>query len=186
MILQGEKIRLRAIEREDLPRYVQWFAAPEVTENLAMVYPMSRTHEEQWYEMILKAPPEEQPLAIDVHVRGKWRHIGGIGFAKVEWRCRSAEFGVHIGAREFWNKGYGTDAIRTLVRFGFDTLNLNRIWLRVYETNRRAQRVYEKVGFFMEGHLRQAEFRAGLPVDVLLYSILREEWYSRSDARKER
>jgi diamine N-acetyltransferase len=182
----GEKIRLRAIEREDLPRYVEWFADSAVSENLASQLPMSLTHEERWYEEILKHPVEEQPLAIDLkRSRGKWEHIGGAGYHFLDQRNRLAECGLFIGPRRCWSRGYGRDALLTLLRYGFETLNLNRVQLQVMEFNRRAIRLYEKVGFVREGARREAHFHRGRYWDMLLFSILRREWEGRYGASKE-
>jgi RimJ/RimL family protein N-acetyltransferase len=76
--------------------------------------------------------------------------------------------------------------VQTLLGYGFETLNLNRIWLRVYEYNRRAQRVYEKAGLKREGTWREAHFLQGRYWDVHLYSILRREWDALPDGSKER
>ena len=94
----------------------------------------------------------------------------------VTWGDRWGEIGILIGDKEFWNRGYGTDATRALVRWGFDGLNLNRIWLRVYEDNARAIRCYEKVGFRIEGRLRQDRFRDGRYLDTIIMAILRDEF----------
>jgi RimJ/RimL family protein N-acetyltransferase len=185
-MLYGEKVRLRAVERTDLPRYVKWFADPEVSHNMAVYYPLGLAQEEAWFETFQKLPVEERPLAIERKSGRQWEHIGGTGFVHIDWRCRSTELGLMIGEKSFWNRGYGSDALRALLRWGFETLNLNRIWLRVYEYNARAQRVYEKVGFVREGAFRQAQFREGRYYDVLIYSILRREWDARSGAGKER
>ncbi|MBN1440908.1 MAG: GNAT family N-acetyltransferase [Anaerolineales bacterium] len=173
----GEKIRLRAIERDDLPRYVAWFADSAVSENLSSQMPMSLAHEERWYEENLKQPPDQQALAVDLdRGRGKWEHVGGTGFHVVDQRNRFAECGLFIGVKKYWGKGYGRDILRTLLRFGFETLNLNRIQLRVMEYNRRAIRLYEKSGFVREGSMREAHFYRGRYWDMHLYSILRREW----------
>jgi len=182
----GEKVRLRAIERDDLPRYVEWFADPAVSENLASQMPMSLTHEEHWYEEALKQPVEQQPIAIDLRVgRAKWEHIGGTGFHFIDKRNRLAECGLFIGPRKYWNKGYGRDALLTLLRYGFDTMNLNRVQLRVMEFNARAIHLYEKIGFVREGSEREAHFYQGRYWDMLHYSILRREWEARYGAPKE-
>jgi RimJ/RimL family protein N-acetyltransferase len=81
-----------------------------------------------------------------------------------------------IGEKSFWNLGYGTEAVRLLVAHGFQSLNLNRIALHVFQDNPRAIRAYEKAGFTHEGRQRQGEFHQGKYVDVLLMSILRSEW----------
>ena len=74
------------------------------------------------------------------------------------------------------NKGYGTEAMRTMCRYGFEELNLNRIWLRVYDTNPRARKAYEKAGFVYEGTFRQAEYKHGRYIDVHVMSILKSDW----------
>src|SRR5262249_23759045 len=78
--------------------------------------------------------------------------------------------------KAYWNRGYGTEALRLLLRHGFHTLNLNRVALRVYGNNARAIHAYEKAGFAHEGQLRQAIYKEGAYRDVLLMSVLREEW----------
>jgi diamine N-acetyltransferase len=186
MRYDGEKVRLRAVEREDLPRYVEWFADQTVSENLSRQMPMSLAQEERWFEENLKLPVEEQALAVDAKRSGeKWEHIGGAGFNFIDKRNRLAECGVFIGNRKYWGKGYGTDGLLALLRYGFDTLNLNRIQLCVISFNERAIHVYEKIGFVREGTQREAHFYRGRYWDMHLYSILRREWDARYGATKE-
>jgi RimJ/RimL family protein N-acetyltransferase len=87
--------------------------------------------------------------------------------------------GIFIGEKRLWNQGYGTDAMRLLLQHGFNTLNLNRVALDVYDTNLRAVRSYEKAGFVHEGRKRQAIFKDGRYVDILQMSVLRAEWEGR-------
>ncbi|MCC7361013.1 MAG: GNAT family N-acetyltransferase [Anaerolineales bacterium] len=178
MIL-GQRVRLRPVEKDDLPRYVKWFADPDVRVNLALHLPVSQAQEEKWYERNLQAG-DAQAWAIDAQPAdmavGPWVHIGGCGFHNIEWRHHNAELGIVIGARDYWNRGYGTDAVQTLVAFGFFTLNLHRIFLRVYADNGRAIRAYEKAGFVHEGRLRQDNFSNGAYRDTLLMGALRSEW----------
>jgi RimJ/RimL family protein N-acetyltransferase len=81
-----------------------------------------------------------------------------------------------IGDKTYWNRGYGTEAVRLVAKHGFNTLNLNRIFLHVFENNPRAIRAYEKAGFSHEGRKRQAEFKDGKYIDVLVMSMLRNEF----------
>jgi RimJ/RimL family protein N-acetyltransferase len=85
-------------------------------------------------------------------------------------------FGIFIGDKSFWNSGCGTEATRLTRKHGFETLNLNRIYLYVFETNLGAVRVYEKAGLVHEGKLRQSIYRNGRYIDAFLMSILRSEW----------
>lgn len=175
-MIYGKRIRLRHVEQADLPRFVEWLNDPEVRQGLAMYLPLSQVEEEAWFEKMLKRSPDEQPLAIEVQARDGWEMVGNCGFFELDWRNRNAELGVVIGDKSYWNRGYGTDVMRLLLRHGFATLNLHRIYLRVFEDNRRAIRAYEKAGFVHEGRQRQAEFRDGRYLDVLMMSVLRSEY----------
>jgi RimJ/RimL family protein N-acetyltransferase len=175
-MIYGERVRLRGVEREDLPRFVAWLNDPEVRENLAMQTPLSQANEESWFENMLKRPIEEQPLVIEVRQADLWIPVGDCGLFSIDWHARSAEVGIFIGEKLLWSQGYGAEAMRLLLRHGFETYNLNRIYLRVYETNPRAVRSYEKAGFTLEGRERQGMYKDGKYLDVLQMSILRSEW----------
>lgn len=178
-MITGSTVRLRAIEQQDLPHFVAWLNDPEVRRNLLVHVPLSQAQEDGWFERILRLPLEEQPLGIEVQTAEGWRLIGNCGFARLDWRNRCAEIGIFIGDQNFWNKGYGAQAMRLMVRYGFNSLNLNRIYLNVFETNQRGIRCYQKAGFVSEGRLRQAIFQDGQYIDMLVMSVLRSEWSDR-------
>jgi diamine N-acetyltransferase len=175
-MIPGERVRLRAIERDDLPRFVAWLNDPEVSRGLMLSTPLSMAQEEQWFSHMLERPVEEHPLAIDVNTPEGWTAVGNIALHAVDWKERSAEVGIFIGEKSLWNHGYGREAMQLMLRYAFNTLNLNRIFLRVYATNPRAVKSYENAGFVHEGRLRQAHFQDGQYIDVLLMSVVRSEW----------
>jgi len=176
-MIYGEHLRLRAIEREDIPRFVEWLNDPDVIAGLLINLPMSTWDETHWFENLANRSAEERPLAVDARLsEGGWVHIGNVGLQNIEWINRSAEFGIFIGDKSFWDKGYGTEATLLILKHGFETLNLNRIFLYVFETNPRAIHTYEKIGFVFEGRLRQKTFRNGRYNDTFLMSMLRSEW----------
>jgi RimJ/RimL family protein N-acetyltransferase len=199
----GERIRFRAIERDDLPTFVRWINDPKVQHGIGIYLPFSMVDEEDWFEETRKRSADEHNLAIEVSLpreradlpgelaglpsviagetateggENSWKLIGSCGFFNLDQRNRSSEFGIMIGDKSNWNKGYGTEAVRLLCQHGFNTLNLNRIYLRVLENNLRAIRAYEKAGFTHEGRQRQAEFRDGKYIDMLVMSMLKEEF----------
>jgi len=194
-MITGERVRFRAVERDDLPTFVKWLNDPEVRQGILIYHPFSQAEEENWYEGMLKHPIDEHVLGIEVRLPSErvgmpklegetstqaeeehWKLIGSLAFTNVDWRNRSSEFGIMIGDKAYWNQGYGTEAVRLLVKHGFNTLNLNRIFLHVFENNPRAIRAYEKAGFVHEGKLRQAEFKDGMYIDILVMSILKDEF----------
>jgi RimJ/RimL family protein N-acetyltransferase len=102
--------------------------------------------------------------------------IGHVGLYRIDHRARNAEFGILIGDSTFRNKGLGEGCTRFTVRYGFEELNLVRIYLSVLATNAPALRLYERVGFRTEGRLRSAQYKLGAYVDVVLMAILRDEY----------
>jgi RimJ/RimL family protein N-acetyltransferase len=175
-IIYGKRIRLRAAEHEDVKKFYEWVNDPEITRGLSLNLPMSMRDEENWFEGLAKRDPHEKPLAIEVHKGRNWKLIGNCGVFGIEWTNRSAELGIIIGEKSEWDKGYGAEAMTLLLRHGFETLNLHRIFLRVYASNVRAVRSYEKAGFVLEGRLREAVYKVGKYDDVLIMSVLHSEW----------
>ena len=176
-MLFGTRVRLRAIERDDLPTFVRWFNDPEVRQYLLMYEPMSMAKEERWFERRLEMR-DDFLFAIEAHVDDQWVHIGNCGLHKIDWKNRNAVFGIVIGEKAYWRQGYGTDTAHTALRFAFNELNLRRVELEVYDFNPRARRCYEKAGYRHEGTRRQALFRDGRYHDVHLMAILRDEFAS--------
>ena len=109
------------------------------------------------------------------------RLIGLADLSLEHWSQRDAFIGIGLGERADWGQGYGTDAMRLILRYAFDELNLRRITLTVFEYNERAQRTYRKLGFQEEGRLRQRLNRYGRRWDMLFMGLLREEWKSSHD-----
>lgn len=180
--IRAERIYLRPAERADLPTFVRWFADGEVTRYLMIRAPFSQAMEEKWFDQSI-----ERQGKTDYHfvvcLLADGRPIGTVGLHKLDLENGSAEFGITIGEKGEWDKGYGTEALRAISDFGFGALRLERIELEVYAPNARARRSYEKAGFVEEGSLRRAHFLEGEHVDVVIMSQLRDEWLARDHAR---
>lgn len=174
-MLYGERVRLRAIEREDIPTIVRWFNDPEVRRGLLIYAPMSKAQEERWFEGMLDRK-DDFIFGVEAPLDGMWAHIGNVGLHQIDWKNGAAIFGIVLGEKAFWGQGYGTDAACTMLRFAFDELNLNRIELEVFDDNLRAMRCYEKCGFRREGTRRQAHFHDGAYHDAHIMAVLREEF----------
>ena len=166
---------LRPSERGDVPHFVRWFNDAEVLHNLAMHAPMSDAAETAWFDRMLAAQGSSDYHFV-ICLLADARPIGTIGLHGLDLQNGIAEFGIAIGEKGEWNKGYGTDALRAICDFGFGELRLERIGLHVYAGNDRARRSYEKAGFTFEGTLRRAHFGRGTPVDVHVMSLLTDEW----------
>lgn len=180
--IRGEHVYLRPAERTDIDLFVRWFADAETTRYLAVRAPFSKAMEEKWFDSMLEQQGKSGYHFV-ICLLADDRAIGTAGFHHVNQEDGNAAFGISIGEKAEWSKGYGTDALRAICDFGFGQLRLERIELDVYEPNVRAQRSYEKAGFVTEGTLRHAHFSDGQYHDVLRMSLLREEWAAQPHPR---
>lgn len=173
-LFRGELVELRPLDRANLDAYTRWFRDPEVLQYLAVpLVPVTREEEEAWFE---RAMADDRGYVFSIHTLDDGRLIGNCDLHRIDRKNRCAGFGIVLGEKEYWGKGYGTDATREILRFAFDELNLHRVHLGVFEFNERGIRSYEKVGFRREGRARDALWRHGRWWDLVWMSILEDEW----------
>jgi [ribosomal protein S5]-alanine N-acetyltransferase len=174
--LVGERCYLRAPTRDDvLGNWPHWFSDAEVTRNMLRgVFPQSVEAQLAFYEHV--SSEQTSDLVLAIVAADTDQHIGTTGLHRIDWVNRSAEFGIVVGERVYWGKGIGSEATRLIVAHGFDRLNLERIWLGVFADHGPAVRLYERVGFQVEGRLRGAILRDGRRHDQLIMGILAEEF----------
>jgi RimJ/RimL family protein N-acetyltransferase len=173
--LIGDKLYLRPLERADAPFLTSYMNDPDVTRTLEARRPMSLQGEEAWIDSLCKSDRE---VVLGIVVKKTDRLIGATDLHEIRLQDRKAGFGIAIGAKDEWNKGYGSEATRLMLKYGFQTLNLHRIVLRVYANNPHALRTYERAGYVHEGILRKDVYRDGRYIDVYLMAVLREDWES--------
>jgi RimJ/RimL family protein N-acetyltransferase len=174
-VLQGELVRLRRYEPDDIDRVLRWINDPEVTQYLAARYPFSRVQEERWLQRVMKQPVSEG-LVLAIETLAGARHIGSISLERPRFEDSHATLGITIGEKDCWSSGYGTDAIVTLLRYVFEWMNLHRVDLHVWNENPRAIACYRKCGFAEEGTLRQDYYQQGRYMDILVMSVLKREF----------
>ncbi len=182
-MIYGKRVRLRALEKGDVAKFYDWVNDPEVTAGLTLYLPMSTLDEEKWFDSVQQRPQEQRPFSIEIREEEGWKLVGNCSFFDLDRVALAGEVGIMIGDKSAWGQGYGTETMELLLRHGFETLNLNRVCLRVYADNVRAIRTYEKAGFVLEGRMRQAVYKRGKYQDVLMMSVLRQEWYARQEER---
>lgn len=172
-LLQGRLVRLRAREPADAERAFIWINDREVARFLILRYPQSVEEEREWLRSTPRAGFFGVHLAIETN---DGVHIGNIDLRNVHPENRTAELGVMVGDKRYWSRGYGSDAVRTLTRFAFGMMNLQRVHLQTYEYNIRAQHAFAKAGYKEEGRLRRHLFVDGRYWDVVLMGCLRDEF----------
>lgn len=177
-LFQGDRVRLSAEEPATFGEaFSRWSRDSEFSRLLDTDPPhlWSARQVKGWLEEDAeKDPPPEYFFAI--YTLDSPRLIGFAVLMHISWDNGDCMVAIGIGEREQWGKGYGTDAMRLMLRYAFTELNLHRVTLGVFEYNLRAIRSYEKVGFRIEGRSRKHLNRDEKRWDMIHMGILRAEW----------
>jgi RimJ/RimL family protein N-acetyltransferase len=174
-LFRGELVRLVAPSERDAPVLARWSEDADYLRSVDSDYARPLSVE----EAVLRLNPEEaHPNKVEFHIRtlADDRLIGFVALHSIEWNNSAGLLAVGIGEPQYRGKGYGTDALRLILRYAFRELNLFRIGLDVIATNARAIHTYERLGFQHEGRMRGAVLRDDLRADRILMGILRDEW----------
>lgn len=171
--LIGERIYLSPLNVEDAEKYVEWFCDFKMTDGIEKSGNlMTIQAEREWIEQTLK----NNELNFAIVSLEKDKLIGNCGFANVSHQNRIGTVGIFIGNENNRSNGYGTEALRLLLDYGFNYLNLNNIMLTVKSFNERAIKCYEKVGFKEFGRRRESYFLNGKYYDDIHMDILVNEF----------
>lgn len=173
--LRGDGVALRPVRPADIPLLARWLNDEAVT--YFMFTGQRPLTEAQVSEEVQRAASRATNAVFTVVERAAGRAIGTAGLYDIHPTALKAEFRVLIGDRSCWNKGYGTEVTELLTFYGFDRLNLNKVWLGVIADSAAAHRAYVKAGFREEGRLRQELYRNSRYYDAIRMSLLRSEYY---------
>lgn len=166
--------QLRELERKDLKEINKWRNDSELIASLGAPFRyINKEVDEKWFDSYMSNRSNAVRCAIvdqndDVI-------LGLVSLVSIDHLNQCAEFHIMIGNAENQGKGIGTFATKEMIHHAFYNLNLHRVELTVLEDNKRAQKLYEKVGFVREGVKRQAKYKSGKFVNMLMYSLLKDE-----------
>jgi RimJ/RimL family protein N-acetyltransferase len=170
--MKGERLCLAPVRNKDLPQLWKWINDRDQVLFNAAYRPVAESQHRTWFEAVAK---RSDMVLFGIALKtGKL--IGTCQLHSISPVHRSAELQIRIGEVHQRGRGYGTEAVQLLLRFGFEDLNLNRIYLHVFSDNVAALRTYEKCGFSQEGMLRQAAHIDGKYVDVTVMGVLRHDF----------
>lgn len=173
--LVGEKIYLRPLEAADLDGpYLDWLNEHEITRYLETgMFPTTRESLQDYVQAVARG---NNNVMLAIADRASDAHVGNVKLGPIHWLHRRADMGILIGDRTVWGRGYGREAVALVVDYGFHRLNLHKIALGVYADNVAAVKMYQKIGFCIEGTLRQHLFMDGAYHDKYVMGILREQY----------
>ena len=173
MIIE-KNITLRPIEKTDLEQIADWRNSPGNHKHFFSYLYIAKSNQSQWYDKLCASM---EKIMFMIEVNKNKRSIGIIGFDSIDFRNQKAEFGnILIGDKSYSGKGYAKEASLSLLKYGFNELNLNRVYLRCYKSNISAIKMYEKCGFKLEGTLKDDHYSQGKFHNVVIMGILKREF----------
>jgi diamine N-acetyltransferase len=171
-MIEGDRVRLRALRPEDYPRLTEF--KNDVEFDLLKgdwPWPTTLASLTEFLDSLVR---DKVNVTFAIEVDGVF--IGSCGLFTFDRRAGTAELGIGIGDRDYQGLGYGREAVSLLVDYGFRLLNLRKIWLKTSTGNQRAIRSYQAVGFVHEGRQRQHIWSDGGYVDVVLMAFFRTDF----------
>jgi RimJ/RimL family protein N-acetyltransferase len=172
-----ERLAYGPMTEAHIPYSARWANDWAISRPRGMVIrPYSLDTVRQWNESGRTNP---QQAVFVIYDRASNRPIGETGLTSIDWFHRTAEFGVLIGETECWGRGYGAEATLAMLAYGFSSLNLHALWLRVSSSNPRGIRAYQRAGFQEAGRLREAQVIDGQRCDVVYMECLAREFSGR-------
>lgn len=175
-LFTGELVRLTAEDPETVAKpYSEWARDTEFSRYLDSNPPYTFSAK-KWKEWMEKDMEKDNNHFFSIRTLDGNQFIGFVALFELHWQHGDTMVAIALGPREYWGKGYGTEAMNLMLRYAFTELNLRRVALDVFEYNPRAIRSYEKAGFVHEGRVRQYLHRSGRRWDLVFMGILREEW----------
>jgi len=172
MNIVGDNIKLRPMHKSDMELRVKWFNDPEVNGTLFLDEQLDLEKTLQWFQRTV-TDDARRDFVIET-TDGK--PVGFMGLVGINHRHGTAECYGIVGEKQYWGKGIGTGAHSLLIQWAFDSLGLNKIWAAVNMKNTAILKVTEKLGFRVEGTLRQEKYHQGKRVDVFRIAVLRDEF----------
>ena len=168
----GKKIILRVLEKRDLKRSLVWLKDPSVNMYLSQNFrDYDEKRELKWFEFVLSSKNDIVFAIEDIETK---LHIGNCALHKIDWEKDSCELGIMIGDKDYWNRGYGSDVIKSIINFSMTGLKLKNIVLSVYSYNKRAIKVYKKCGFKLIHTQIKDHFYNGRLWDTLIMEFRKE------------
>lgn len=175
MNLKGEKVYLRAVEKEDMEFLRMMINNPEMEKSVVgWSFPVSKYEQEKWFENQIQ---NKNNIRYIIEVENE--KIGLVTITNIDWKNRKACHGIKLCSDNVRSKGYGTDTVMTIMKYAFEELQLNKLYSTILEYNIASLNLYKKCGWTTDGILRESTFKGNKYVNEIAVSILKKEYEER-------
>ena len=176
-MLKGRIVGLRAVEREDLKRLLAWRNQPEFRKFFREYRELNMENQSNWFESRVLADEHTRMFSIVILKTGEL--IGACGLCYIDWPNRCADFSIYIGKDGIYiDSEYAVDAAQLMIKYGFDELNLHRLWTEIYEFDEKKKILFKELGFEHEATHISTHWTEGKWVNSLYYRLLEYEYYN--------
>lgn len=179
-MFENKIIKLRKLSTNDYSTYHNWRNDIEVMKTTSPQLDIYTLEETEQFISVIASQANAKGYMIEHKESGQT--VGIVSLINIDYKNRSAECILDIGARDMWGKGIGTSAMYLILGFAFYELNLHRVYLQVFSFNERAIKLYEKMGFTHDGKFREAIYRDGRWHDTVIMSILKKEYLNKEQS----
>jgi len=175
-MLKGKLVTLRPVRRSDKQFFLKWCNDPEVIQFDTDYVPLTEMEQEKWWTEPSSSDGSNVHFMMEAVVQDGAKPVGFLGLHYIDHKDRHASAGIIIGEKDYWSRGYGAEAAGLLLRYGFEELNLHRIYAGIWSFNARSLGLCLKMGFREEGRRREAVFKNGVYCDEVMFGLLRSDW----------
>ena len=172
MVIEGDGIRLRTMDKGDIPLKVKWYNDSVVNKTLIIDEPLELEKSLKWFDKV-KDDSSRRDFIIETT---ESKPIGITGLLSISSKHRNAECICVIGEKDFWGKGIGSVVHSLLLKYSFEELGLNKIWGVIYTDNTAIVKIVGKLGFKIEGTLREEKCINGKMIDLHRIGVLKSEF----------
>lgn len=170
-MLTGNIVGLRAIEKSDLPKLMDWRNQPEYRRFFREYRELNSTNQQGWFDSKVIQDKSTEMFAIVELETGEL--IGACGLCYIDWINRNADFSIYIGKDNLYiDKKYAIDAAKRMIKYGYEELNLHRFWSEIYDFDEAKKEMFNTLGFEFEGRHKQTHWTEGHWCDSLYYGLV--------------
>lgn len=174
-MLKGKSVLLRNIEKSDLSQLLEWRNRPSYRRFFREYRELNTSQQEKWFESKVMNSSDTIMFAILETAQNKL--IGACGLCYIDWINRNADFSIYIGKDNLYiDDVYAIEASKLLIEYGFNELNLHRLWTEIYSIDTKKQNMFPKLGFSLEGRQKESHWTEGAWVDSLYYGLVDKDY----------
>ena len=174
-MFEAKYVNLRPLEEEDLKQLRDWRNSEHVRKTTREYKPLNMLNQKQWFESIHRENPPKH-IMFGIEKKSSKKLVGVTGLTYIDWKNKHAEISIYFSSKNWQKTKEANDTINTIIGYGFEELNLHRLWVEIFEISKENIQLFEKLKFTKEGILREKLWRKGKWWNSILYSKLSTEY----------